>query len=198
MKRKKRVNRGAIIFIAVAVLLAVMITWEAVSVNAQTNAVYDVIESFVNDEYNYYILPENLRGNDVDLDAVEEYAKSARDLIEKYMYKKSVAGMDVLINNRVTHITDNLYQQILDGNYIDSLESHIYKDIGGTSIEFNANMTEVSAMVYLRENISVTVNGVTVTREQIFNCSFELVRDGGQWYILNASDILWYSAISGK
>ena len=185
MNRTKRRNRGVILFIAIAVLVAAMVTGEVISVNSSKSKILDAVEKYVADEAKCYVVPENLRGKDISSKEFDDFFADVKNSFAKYIYKDAPAGADSLVEEKLLNIKQAVTVMQYNDQYYDNVTATLDRD--RSSVMLSAGGKEARVSIYIVISTSIDQRPLTV------QCRYMLVKDGGEWYMITSDDLISYA-----
>lgn len=177
MSKYKKLNRGGIMFIVIAVILAVMITFEAVNTNDEKKKIFDAAEAYFALEAKYAVLPGNVRGNGTETAAFANYYKQALAELEPMLYTKTSAGKEYVMQKALESLQSAGIYQEKYGTHYSNVEIRIKKE--HSLIIINNGGKEATAQIY----VEIYAGGDDCLTEHI--CKLTYIKDGSDWYLLN-------------
>lgn len=188
MSKYKKLNRGGILFIVIAVVVALMITFEASNVNTAEKKILEVTEKYFALEAKYAVLPENVRGNGTETSVFANHYKQAERELEPMLYTKSAAGKNYVAEKALESLKYAGIYQEENRTYYNNVEIRIEKKYSHINISDDGK--EATAQICT----DIYTDGDIMTSYCV--CTFTYIKDGSEWYILNAKSA--FSAFSGS
>ncbi len=188
MSKYKQINRGGILFVAIAVILALMITLEVVNANIAEKKILEVTEKYFTLEAKYAVLPENVRGNGTETSVFVNHYKRAERELEPMLYTKSAAGKNYVVEKALESFKCAGIYQEKNRTHYNNVEIRIEKRYSNINISNDGK--EATAQICT----DIYTDGDIMTTHCL--CTFTCIKDGSEWYILNAKSA--FSAFSGS
>ena len=188
MSKYKKINRGGILFVAIAVILALMITLEVVNANIAEKKILEVTEKYFTLEAKYAVLPENVRGNGTETSVFVNHYKWAERELEPMLYTKSAAGKNYVVEKALESFKCAGIYQEKNRTHYNNVEIRIEKRYSNINISNDGK--EATAQICT----DIYTDGDIMTTHCL--CTFTYIKDGSEWYILNAKSA--FSAFSGS